>query len=420
MVLLAGLVATQIGCPPPPDLDVPPPPPSLSLLTPTGGETWLAGASYVVSWESVDLDGLVDLELLRDGEVILPIIPNKPPTGRIIWDVPVTVVAASGYSVRARSQVDPTIYDETDGTIEIKRPSISVKSPSGGEVWGFGRTYTITWLAAGVEGAARIQLLHGQEQLDLGANVSLETGTWVWTVPHDLREERDDCLIQISSAKHPGIFAQSMNGFSLRSPWIIVDAPDGGADWGLCSTHQIEWHSSALDRHDKVSIHLMRGGDPVITIAVCTSNDGTETWQIPCDLDPATDYQVRVCALESDCSQGPRPVCDESNSGFKINDSVPPTPTSTETPTPTPTATTETPTPTNTPETLTPTPTTTTETPTPTNTPETPTPTAPPTEPPATATLRLTDEPALTQTPTFVPSPTAQPPPDNTCSTRIR
>ena len=363
-----ALVATQVGCPLLDALNPPTPPaptdpaatatttpadvptlqPSVRLVSPRGGETWLVGGSYVISWESQNLTGSVAIELLRAGELVTPLFRDMPASGRFIWDIPIDK-EGTGYSVRVSSQDDAGISDETDGTIEIKRASISVDSPAGGEVWGFGRTYTITWHAIGLAGAARIELLYGGEARDLGAEVSLETGAWVWIVPTDLPGERTDYLIRISSAEYERIYAQSMTGFSLHRPWIAVDVPDGGQSWLSCSTHVIEWHSLAIDARDKVSIHLMRGGGSVVTIASCTDNDGGHTWQVPCDLAPATDYEVRVCALQRDCSDGSFVLCDNSTTGFSINpnDAATDTATPTETATETPTATaTETPIPT--------------------------------------------------------------------------
>lgn len=155
---LLGLLLTQMGCPlldllnptvtptPEPTSELPVPP-SLRLLAPLGGETWLGGGSYVIRWESVGLHGLVMVELLRNGTVIMPMGPGRPATGQTVWDVPVDQLEGSNYSVRVTSQDDPSIFDETDGTIRMSRASISVTTPAGAKVWGLGMTHTITWVA---------------------------------------------------------------------------------------------------------------------------------------------------------------------------------------------------------------------------------------------------------------------------------
>ena len=425
MACLLGLAATQVGCPlldsltPAPTpratatpIDVPAAPSatagaaSVRLLSPTGGETWLAGGSYVISWESQNLTGPVTIELFRGGELVTPIFREMPANGRFTWDIPVDK-EGSGYAVRVRSQDDPAVFDETDGTIQIARALITIESPSGGEAWGIGRTYAITWLAHGVAGPARIELLYGDEVRDLGADVSLQTGAWVWTVPGNVLQERRDYLIRVSSVDHPRIYGQSVMGFGLLEPWITVDVPDGGENWSLCAARQIEWRWAVLDEQDKVRIDLVRGGDPVVTIASCASNDGTHTWQIPCDLEPGMDYEVRICALEDDCSEGPDALCDESNMGFKIDgDAATAIPTETAVPVPTAPATTEPPTDTAT-ATATPTTIPPTHTPTPTDT-STPsdTPTATDTPGPTpTATNTPTDTATLTPTPTATSLP---------------
>jgi hypothetical protein len=74
---------------------------------------------------------------------------------------------------------------------------------------------------------------------------------------------------------------------------IAVAEPNGGESWLVGSTHIIRWVSSG-NPGTLVRIDLYRGAALVGTPVVSTPDDGEFPWTVPADLEPGSDYRIRV------------------------------------------------------------------------------------------------------------------------------
>ena len=89
-----------------------PPPPAITVTSPNGGETWIKGNTYTITWTD-NISSHVKIRLL-DGETTAAVIAASTPSdGSFDWTVP-TSLAAGKYKVEVRSSDDRTIKDQSD------------------------------------------------------------------------------------------------------------------------------------------------------------------------------------------------------------------------------------------------------------------------------------------------------------------
>ena len=75
-----------------------------------------------------------------------------------------------------------------EASILTALPSITVTSPNGGETWGGGKTYDITWNSAGVDTVSitLIDYRAGPVETTIAANLSASLGKYSWTIPTNI------------------------------------------------------------------------------------------------------------------------------------------------------------------------------------------------------------------------------------------
>lgn len=96
--------------------------------------------------------------------------------------------------------------------------------------------------------------------------------------------------------------------FSCMGKTITVTSPNGGEQWIVNNTYQIEWDSENLAN---VDIKLIKGITPILDIATDEINNGSYEWTIPSNVEPGN-YKIKVIDSEND------EVFDESNDFFTV------------------------------------------------------------------------------------------------------
>lgn len=210
--------------------------PTVSVLSPSGSETWYVGSSQEVSWTSDYVSGDVRVELSRDGGATFPelLFGPVPSTGSGIWMA--TGPGTSSARIRVVSAANPAVADTSTGTIEIINATVSVVSPDGGELWLVGVPQTIAWSSSNLPGNVNVELSRdgGVSYTTLFANIP-DTGEvhWIATLP-----PTSQAVLRVASADHgfirdssnsvfviaDGVQAQMNNGWNLVS--VPVDVAD--------------------------------------------------------------------------------------------------------------------------------------------------------------------------------------------------
>jgi hypothetical protein len=96
----------------------------LHVYSPNGGESWVAGSTYTITWMSVSPVGdnvKIDL-LFEGGTVYAPVIGSTPNTGSFTWLIPTGQSLESDYCRIRVSTLDGSIYDVSDTYFTITSP----------------------------------------------------------------------------------------------------------------------------------------------------------------------------------------------------------------------------------------------------------------------------------------------------------
>ena len=170
--------------------------PSITILSPSGGETWQMGQEQIVKWTSVGVKNLVifihfsDGGMCREGIlpaasgeysfVLTPTCPGIPATltsGQ--YTINITDSDPGSNNPEAWSQPFNIVAQQNNAA----QPSITLISPNGGEVWQQGQTYQVTWQRTNFNDEVAINLLDYTPGTRYGMQYGITNGVSIRTAP---------------------------------------------------------------------------------------------------------------------------------------------------------------------------------------------------------------------------------------------
>ena len=222
---------------------------TVKVLTPNGGETWTAGTTQSIIWNTGGIDS-VKIEMTTNNGVTWSSVVNKVASNGIYeWLVPNTVSA--NCKVRISDYADGSPVDASDTSFTITaQPVIHLTSPNGGERVSAGSSYTILWTSSGQSIAnCKIEL-----SIDGGANYSTlitsitpNSGNYTWSpVP---TVSSSTCKIRVSDAASATTSDVSDSNFVINvvaPQTVAVTAPNGGESLVAGGNVAITWTSSGV------------------------------------------------------------------------------------------------------------------------------------------------------------------------------
>jgi hypothetical protein len=284
-------------------------PPSITVQSPNGGEVFNAnGTTKVISWNFTGNPGAnVMIEIMKSG-VLNAVINASTPVGTngfgyYYWTIPSNQTAGSDYKIRVTSTTNGSYTDTSDNNFTIAPPSLTVKSPNGGEVYyADGAMKVISWNYTGDPGAnVMIELLKGGV-VNTVLSASTPTGTngfgyYYWIIPSN-QTAGSDYKIRVTSTTNGSYTDNSNNNFTIAPPSIKVKSPNGGEILKKDTLLKvISWNYTG-NPGANVRVELLKGGvlNTVISAstAVGTNGFGYIYWTIPSTQPTGTDYKMRV------------------------------------------------------------------------------------------------------------------------------
>ena len=161
---------------------------SITVTNPHGGENWVIGNTYTITWNSSGISGTVGIKLFKNGSSLGYIAMDVPNTGSYSWTIS-SIIGVGPISAGTHYQIQVKksgVAAGLSGEFTISNPpssaSITVTNPHGGEVWCKGHTYTITWNSSGITGPVGIKLFQNGSSLGYVAQNVSNTGHYSWTI----------------------------------------------------------------------------------------------------------------------------------------------------------------------------------------------------------------------------------------------
>jgi len=96
-----------------------PSPPQITVTSPNGGERWIKGTTYTLTWTD-NISGNVKIRLLKGSATAAIIAASTSSDGSFDWTVPTSLAAGNNYKVEVLSLEDSGVKDRSDRSFTIR------------------------------------------------------------------------------------------------------------------------------------------------------------------------------------------------------------------------------------------------------------------------------------------------------------
>jgi hypothetical protein len=285
-------------------------PPSISITSPNGGEDWVHGIGYQITFTD-NINEYVKIDLYKGGVFDSVINDSTQSDGSTNWTIPEGTTPGSDYKIKITSVNDPTVFDFSDADFKIGSFKLTV--PNGGESWGAGSFHQIKFITnhSDADMIVDFELWKGGvfDRL-LFINTDAD-GSKDWNIPIDLTPG-SDYRIKIFHHDDASDFDFSDADFTI-APFvsdITVTTPNGGEVWPAGTSQSITWTDNIAE---KVKIDLFKGGVFNSVINDSTNSDGSANWDIPPGTKVGSDYKIKITSVDDTT------LFDFSDSDFTID-----------------------------------------------------------------------------------------------------
>lgn len=288
---------------------------TLALTTPNGGEDWLIGEPYEITWTSENVERIAIDYSINNGTTWNNIIADAPSNGLYNWVVTDIENRSDLCKIRIRHSADSTIFDMSDNPFSIhpKDKLLRVIAPNGGENLVSGISTRVEWTSAGVENVDMYFTIDNAVSWKEVVTGLKSTGAYQWTPPDTSSSlarikivDSDDSSIQDESDSY-------FNIHKANDGEIIVLYPNGGEQLQAAGSADIKWQSENV-KNVKIEYSHNNGSDWETLIASTPTDPGFYSWN-PVPNSQTTHGIIRI----SDASRSD--INDVSNATFIINNS---------------------------------------------------------------------------------------------------
>ncbi len=269
------------------------PEPEITIVSPNGGESWIAGGSSSIKWTSTNIANVKLEYTTNNGAEWVSIVQSIPSVGVYNWTT-IPDVNSSLCRIRISDADDGSPSDISDNNFIITNQitqSITLLSPNGGEVWQSGTFQSINWEANAInEIKIEYTTNNGIQWIELIDNLP-SSGSFGWSPIPELNSTQ--CKVRISDASDGEPADESDAVFVIKpSPSLSVVFPNGGETFTAGQPIQVRWNSQGVEN---VTIeYTINNGtlpDDWFVLIPSTPSDGLfETgFSIPSDK-----YRIRI------------------------------------------------------------------------------------------------------------------------------
>ncbi|MEW6194580.1 MAG: hypothetical protein AB1521_05420 [Bacteroidota bacterium] len=277
----------------------------VEVTSPNGGESWQAGTSQNITWNSSGIQQVKIDFTSNNGLTWNSIVNNHANTGAYEWNVPNSL--STQCLIRVSDAADNDPVDQSNATFKIvPKPELKIIQPNGGETWTAGKIDTIKWTSIGVE--------------NVFIDYTPDNGiTWTTIVEQTPSDGEYAFSFSGSGTQFKIRILEAINGYPvdesdgtftvLPEPKITVLSPNGGEEWYPGSSNNILWTSNNIE-FVKIE-YTTNNGATWNTITNSTPSDGAYSWNTVPDVS-SLQCRVRI----SDAEDGI--PADISNDNFTI------------------------------------------------------------------------------------------------------
>lgn len=266
----------------------------VTISRPTYGDTLPVGQMDAILWDpSGSVLNSVTIDLWRNGRYQSTIAALAHNNGKFAWTPSHTLDLSSEYSIRIHGTGPNTKLLGVGAPFHLKKQyRIDIIRPNRNDTIFPGIPDTIRWKSAGVHTPVKISLFYFNDEHEVLSHSTQNTRSFVWTKSWETYRGGYGYRIQVSEVNNPEVREFSEPFVISPLPTTEVVTPKAGDVW--TGTHaRVEWTSSNLwSRY--VTILLYNNGKLVTVLADSVLDDGSQTVEVPGDIDSGGGYSVCV------------------------------------------------------------------------------------------------------------------------------
>jgi hypothetical protein len=258
---------------------------SITVTSPAGGETWMAGSTHAITWTTTGQpNATVSIILRQNGALVGDIaVGVATAAGSFPWTVGTyqggQATPGVGYQIRVRASA--AVLDDSTGSFTISaQPTASLQllSPNGGESWSTGGFHTISWKGTNLAGNVKVELLRTNTVFGtIADSVPVSATGYAWTTGQYIGGQAppgDTYAIRITGLSVP-LSDQSQAHFS------IVAQPIQLPDLVVCLRANSHIHVPGSGTVTARVKNIGRGASPATQVRIHFEGDGTNHRTVP-------------------------------------------------------------------------------------------------------------------------------------------
>lgn len=265
---------------------------SITITSPTEGDTWFTGEQYTISWYSENTGtDYVKIECIH-GSNVYTIDSYAVDDGLEYWYIPEDFSSGSNYRIKISSYNYNNVY-EYSYYFTISRRSITVTSPAKGDTYYEDDDLLIKWDSSNIDNYVYIDLYYDINYYYTNIVSSTENdGIYNWKIPEIASSY--NYRIRVASMSYSNVYDFSEN-FTIFERYININSPIDGEVLYTTEDYKIKWESESAG--DKVNIELFKDGVYYFSIKSNVENNGEYNWKISDDLLTSYGYQIRIASI---------------------------------------------------------------------------------------------------------------------------
>jgi hypothetical protein len=182
----------------------------LKLLSPAGGEDFVAGSNHEIRWQGIGVNSVKIDYSLDSGSTWINLVSFFNNTGVYVWTTP--NITSTNCLVRISNSANISMTDVSSSSFSIEQYKVKIISPDGDEICGIGSTFPIIW------NSNNVQFVNIDYSADNGAtwipiaNSYPSNGVYDWVVPNTPSAQ---ALMKITNVDTLTTFDISSNNFII-------------------------------------------------------------------------------------------------------------------------------------------------------------------------------------------------------------
>jgi hypothetical protein len=249
----------------------------LELLSPNGGEFYLADSVATIAWNSSQVTNVKIDYSTDNGAVWQTVVASTPASSQSYeWTIPNTYTNTALLRISEADNHSSFIDDTTSSVFTINL--LYLKSPNGGEAYNVYDTTLITWHSHSTVAKINLQYStnNGTSWNEIASGITANDKQYKWEVPNTPTNE---ALVRIVNQANSNILDQSNGTFSIGS--ITLVSPNGGEKWQVDSVKTIRWNNIVSVGNVNLYYSTDRGTNWITIASGITASDEQYSWTVP-------------------------------------------------------------------------------------------------------------------------------------------